>query len=758
MKNQEDTKQKKSSKDHRFLEAFEEETGIVLEKKGTIVPLNTKAYRTDPRYNVLGISLNNANLHNFPHSLLNFKKLERLWLYGNKISYLPKDIDKLENLEFLQLEQNNLKSLPPKLFELENLTHLDLKDNKITMIPKEITKLEYLEYLNLAGNPIKHPPPEIIRQGVKAIFSYLKNLPDKDNAKVVNEAKLLLVGQGDVGKTCLAKRLINNTFQKETSTEGIDILKWGISVPNKPNQKILLNVWDFGGQEIYHSTHQFFLTKRSVYLLVWNARKSMDYEHIYKWLHTIEAFGEDSPIILVMSKYHERDAGLNMIDLNVRFQNTILDLYKVDSQDGFGIPSLKKIIQQTAWQLPHMNEYWIPTWFNVRNILENDGRSWITLKEYFDICKIEGLDREQAMILSEYLHHLGIILHFKENYDLKNILILQPEWATHAVYKILDHKEVRNRDGILLKEELPKIWNQKVYPRITHHLLVELMCEFELAYKLPDNSNYLIAELLPDNPPIFKWNFNNNLRFLYTYDFIPEGVMTRFIVRMHENLEIKNDGNHVCWREGAVLRYEDTRAFIKLWRQNSTVEIRIAGRKKREFLAIIRREFDLINNRIKKVNISKEIPCNCCDDCPKVWNYDNLLRLENKGVSNLVCDISGMSTTVNSLLDGYVKRSDRKIDLDNLLKLYGLHFHFSHKIDNRVITRNIIPVENFCHSKRSNLKKKIWLIISGIVIVLGGIWTVIKIIESKTFHDLLNRHEIKEDTKVENDTTNATQN
>ena len=32
-------------------------------------------------------------------------------------------------------------------------------------------------------------------------------------------------------------------------------------------------MWDFGGQEIYHATHQFFLTRRSLYVLVDDTRK-----------------------------------------------------------------------------------------------------------------------------------------------------------------------------------------------------------------------------------------------------------------------------------------------------------------------------------------------------------------------------------------------------------------------------------------------------------------------------------------------------
>jgi internalin A len=44
-----------------------------------------------------------------------------------------------------------------------------------------------------------------------------------------------------------------------------------VPLPNSQDQAHL-NVWDFGGQEIMHATHQFFLTRRSLYLLVLSGR------------------------------------------------------------------------------------------------------------------------------------------------------------------------------------------------------------------------------------------------------------------------------------------------------------------------------------------------------------------------------------------------------------------------------------------------------------------------------------------------------
>jgi internalin A len=110
--------------------------------------------------------------------------------------------------------------------------------------------------------------------------------------------------------------LVKDEFLEDAEiSEGIKISKWEMPALGSENSKIKLNIWDFGGQEIYHATHPFFLIERSVYLLLWNARKTKDYEKIYYWLHTIEAFGGDSPVILVMTKMNQSDDDLNLKDM-----------------------------------------------------------------------------------------------------------------------------------------------------------------------------------------------------------------------------------------------------------------------------------------------------------------------------------------------------------------------------------------------------------------------------------------------------------
>ena len=611
--------------------------------------------------NLTTLHLSFNQLRELPTEITQLVNLTTLVLSRNPLSELPAEITQLANLTTLHLSGIQLSELPAEITQLANLTTLVLSRNQLIELPVEITQLANLTTLDLEGNPLKSPPLEIAKQGIEAIFEYLRQLQKKETP--VNEAKLILVGQGDVGKTCLAKRLIYDEFIEDKTTEGIDILKWSITAPTNIKEEIKLNVWDFGGQDIYHATHQFFLTKRSVYLLVWNARKSRDYEHIYYWLHTIEAFGEDSPIILVLSKLNERKDDLNMTDLREKFPQ-IVELYKVDSKDCQGIPALKDAISNTAWQLPHMQTPWIDSWFRVREQLETDENDWIGYNKFRQICQSEGLDKKQTDILDEYLHDLGVIIHFQD-IKLHDMVILKPEWATKAVYKILDTDAVKNRNGILLHSELGRIWDTAIYRQDTHPKLLELMNKFELAFELPDKRSHLVAELLPSSEPAFEWDTTDNLRFYYRYDFLPAGVMTRFIVRLHQDLEEISDGTQLCWREGAVLCRDGTRAFIRVRPLEKLIEIRIDGSNKKELLTIIRYHFDEINKSIKKVKITKEIPCNCSTACSYKFNYKGLLDAENEGIKNVQCQKNWKNVSLSLLLDGYETKEDRMKDMEN---------------------------------------------------------------------------------------------
>ena len=71
---------------------------------------------------------------------------------------------------------------------------------------------------------------------------------------------------------------------------------------------------------------------------------------------------------------------------------------------------------------------------------------YISLEEFLDICKQYHIEQEdKALLLSSYLHDIGAFLHFQDDPILENLFILDNQWVTDAVYKVLDDPKVKSR-------------------------------------------------------------------------------------------------------------------------------------------------------------------------------------------------------------------------------------------------------------------------------------------------------------------------
>jgi small GTP-binding protein len=257
----------------------------------------------------------------------------------NAISEIPSEIKKLKKLARLNLSNNKITEIKEDLCELANLSYLDLTGNKITHLPSKVANLPKLESLLLEGNPFDSLPPEIVARGVDSIRNFIKQM---DNPDYLYEAKLIIVGEGRVGKTCLSNGLLEDNYQleDEVSTEGINIQPWIIprekikTINPKIQRDLQINVWDFGGQEIYHSTHQFFLTKRSIYMIVTESRKEDRHEDFYYWLNIIKILGDESPILMVLNKADQPNKEIPFKEFQESFSN-LKKYYKVSLKDDF---------------------------------------------------------------------------------------------------------------------------------------------------------------------------------------------------------------------------------------------------------------------------------------------------------------------------------------------------------------------------------------------------------------------------------------
>ncbi|MEH2339026.1 leucine-rich repeat protein [Nostoc sp.] len=625
--------------------------------------------------NLRELVLFNNKITEIPEAIANLTNLTDLHLSFNKITEIPEVIAKLTNLRELYLSFNKITEIPEAIAKLTNLRELHLRSNQITQIPEAIKSLPKLEILDLRTNPLPISP-EILGSSddvgsVKDIFNYLQLLRSGE-VSPLNEAKLLLIGQGSVGKTSLIERLIRDKYDKnQPQTDGLNVETWNVQVNSKD---IRLNVWDFGGQEIYHATHQFFLTKRSLYLLVCNCRTSEEENRIEYWLKLIESFGGRSPVIIVGNKKDEQPFDINRKALREKYPN-IQAIIETSCQENIGIDELRTAILQEVGNLKEVYDLLPLSWFKVKQQLESMPQDFISYRSYIGICYENKIPEEQNQEqLIDLLHRLGLVLNFRDHPILKDTNVLKPNWVTEGIYALLSDENLKTKTkGIFTFADLTRILNPERYPTDRHKYLSDLMEEFELCFKLDCKPpQFLIAGLLPKDQPDETELHDETLEFQYHYKVLPESIISRFIVISHEKIH-----NQIYWRSGVMLQYQENNeiyniARIKADPEDKKIFITISRRKetRRLFLGILRDVFQKIHKSLPNLEITEWVPVPNYPNHPPL-DYQELLGLESMGESTITIGKLKLKLDLRQLLDGYedIGIRQRKLKGDQVIDI-----------------------------------------------------------------------------------------
>ena len=288
------------------------------------------------------------------------------------------------------------------------------------------------------------------------------------------------------------------------------------------------------------------------------------------------------------------------------------------------------------------------------------------------------------MHLSEYLHNLGNFLHFQENKILKRLVILQNKWATDAVYRVLDNEKVKANKGYFSTKELASIWSEDIYE---DHLLelLELMLKFELCYALDKKDTYLLPQLLPESrPENFTWSYDNNLQLRYHYQFMPKGILSRFMVRIHTYIKEPTR----AWKNGVVLTKNNTHAFVEEVYGASALRVYVFGEEPRDFLILIAEKIEQLNAEFEGILVTKEVPC-ICAECkasqnPSFYAFQDIKKAIYKG-GQIQCRESVEMVDARILLDKVtvfdernwqrrgIDKGHQEADFDKLEG--GIHIH-----------------------------------------------------------------------------------
>jgi hypothetical protein len=510
-----------------------------------------------------------------------------------------------------------------------NLRVLSLESNQLQSLPPEIGGLTKLTSLNLWGNQLQSLPPEIVAQGSDAVLTYLRGLLRSRGR--LWESKLVLVGEGMVGKTSLLRSLLGEPFQRgEGTTRGIAIRKLPLYHPTEPGITMTLHTWDFGGQEIYHDTHRFFLTDRALFVLVWNARAGHRVGRLEYWLDAIHARAPESPVLLVATHAEDYAPDLDLAALMWRYPQ-IRGQWVVSNERGTGIDEFKQVMTRVAAQLPRMGQPWPGQWLDAMTAIREIPERVVLPSQLDRTMASRGLDREEQATLARALHDLGHIFYDRDDPELNGLAILQPQWVAQEIARALTDPVIKERGGVFTRGDRDRNWADHD-PAVRDQLL-KLMERFDLSYPILDERGAgldqglsLIVKLLPEAPPEYqsKWDEIQarpgsrelSMRFEFA-TLIPAGIPTWFIAREHRF----TTGLH--WRRGALLAdpHRDHYGLVEA-PDDRTVRLAVRGLFPHYFFSVLLGGLEATLERYPGLSIRRKIPCPGRDGQPCTHEFD----------------------------------------------------------------------------------------------------------------------------------------
>jgi internalin A len=606
-----------------------------------------------------------------PDWLGNLTTLTELTLSGNQLTAVPDSLENLTALTELNLGDNQLASLPDSLGNLTALTRLDLSGNRLTFLPIQLANLLVSGIqLELGGNPLDDPLPELAARGPVDLATYLRSLKD---AIPQYEAKLLLVGEGNVGKTSLVTALKGGPFvEGRPTTHGIEISPLTFRHPAL-GLDMTLRAWDFGGQEVYRISHQFFFSRRALYVVVWNARQGQEQDEVEDWLRRIHLrVGRDAPTILVATHCTERLPELDYSHLERLFPGMLTGgAFEIDSRTGLGIPELQAAIGEQTCRLPQMGQLISPRWVAAREdiLARADTEPQIRYEQFAEICEQHGLTDPETSTLAKLMHDLGLVIYYAEDEGLRDIVVLNPEWLTKAISYVLNDNPTRQAGGILDHARLREIWHdrQDGYDLRYHRYFLRLMEKFDISYRLDgDELHSLVAQLVPHQRPALPWQPGTQA---------PVGIRTLTLVcRLSESapglipwLTVRHHRASIGanWRRGVFLRHPITayasEALLELHRDNE-LALEVRAPSPDMYFNVLRDSIeDLITSRWPGLDYRLLIPCPgktaSGSPCPGQFPLDGLLRQRQGGQITVACMDCPQVHEISALLTGFAMPS-----------------------------------------------------------------------------------------------------
>ena len=515
------------------------------------------------------LSLSSLNLRNTKVSdisvLKDLKSLHNLNLRGSKVRDIN-SISGLKSLSYLDLRDLTISAIPQSFLDLELDFKLEKKANGSGI---------YIYGLQLTDQPI-----EIFSQDRELIRAYYR----EHDRVPVNECKVVFLGDAETGKTHSIKRLLKKGEKiselKSQSTPGIEIT---VKTMKLEDSDIVVNYWDFGGQEIQHSMHRMFLTERTIYVVFLNARQDhlLDEKARY-WLDNICSFAQDAPVLLVINKMDQnKHPTFNEDGIRNDYGSRIKKIVKMsalrDEPETF-MDELQGSINEIIRELPTVSSKVPRSWKSLMEDIRTmtERYHYLTTNQFKERCSACGV-RDFNTIhddLVDLFQIIGISFCYYKNRTIADYMLLDPKWLVNAIYTIIYNSIIAAHNGVITQDDLYDLLKEdtlngetitRVIPNMRYesnqvNYILGVIRMFHLSYPMKDGSEFF-PMLCDGNEKISveKAMPKNALHYIFRYTYLPANVMHRLVVEMQRDLD-----EEYVWYSGAVFRndYQKQTAYI----------------------------------------------------------------------------------------------------------------------------------------------------------------------------------------------------
>ena len=581
--------------------------------------------------------------------------LRYLWLGNSKLTHLPESIKNLKSLQNLNLSRLALRELPIWLPDLG--------------LP--FTRDPLGRGICLYNTSIKDVDMSIFDQSQEDILRWFEERK-KQGETPLNEIKVVFLGDGEVGKTHTISRLQKNGEKIPESSTGGSTPGIAISEKTYPidGQDIQVHFWDFGGQDILYSMHRMFMTERTIYVVMVDARKENCGTQATEWLDTIKSFAGDAPVLLAVNKIDQNyNATLDRRGLMDKYSNLKAVLYMSalnEEPEEFNskfTAEMVELIRQS--DVPKMK--WPKKWKQVKDELQHMDEPYIRSREYGKICARCEVDSGGASLLN-WCNDLGVCF-CRQDDRLKDYVILRPDWITNAIYAVLFNKRDKVKNGLIDLAEMFRLLNsnetRKTFPDIPYewgdmNYILDVVRKFSLSYQVDGNTEFFPMLCSADSSPVVKEYADamDTLEFHMEFAPLPSNILHRLMVERYGELDTDN-----VWLTGARFFQNDTKLSAVARKDGNRLKLYVRSddplHAANTYLSVIAGTVERICKGLK-LEIGKRWVIYKEGDRRVEFDYDDLLFNQKIGEDYIPCRKLGKKV----LIAGILKQSGHSADKD----------------------------------------------------------------------------------------------